>query len=142
MTPSFSARAFLIAWHPIREALEHYELALAIDADFTLAEFNSGLTYQVIAAATRKEAQLQRSERTSRLVGLVCVSVCPTTNNPVGRTHGSFADYVETRQRKGPAGWRRRRRVRRLPAEETNSSKYSPGPVNSGPVPCLRAPRT
>eukprot|EP00752_Nemacystus_decipiens_P009838 g8776.t1 len=29
-----------------KEALEHYELALAIDADFTLAEFNSGLTYQ------------------------------------------------------------------------------------------------
>lgn len=29
------------------EALEHYQLALAIDADFTLAEFNSGLTYQV-----------------------------------------------------------------------------------------------
>lgn len=31
-----------------REALEHYELALAIDADFTLAEFNSCLTYQVM----------------------------------------------------------------------------------------------
>lgn len=35
----------------ISEALEHYQLALAIDADFTLAEFNSGLTYQVTTGA-------------------------------------------------------------------------------------------
>lgn len=39
---------------PIREALEHYELALAIDADFTLAEFNSGLTYQVVVKGVRE----------------------------------------------------------------------------------------
>lgn len=41
----------------IREALAHYELALAIDADFTLAEFNSGLTYQVMTEATRNRVR-------------------------------------------------------------------------------------
>ncbi len=35
----------------ISEALEHYQLALDIDAGFTLAEFNSGLTYQVTTGA-------------------------------------------------------------------------------------------